>query len=115
MPSNSYQPTVQTDLAAAIAAGQTASAAIDLSGCTLCGVYVPAAFTGTTLAFQASPDGAAFSRVGDGSGNAYVQSLAPGDFVPVDTAVFAGVRFVKIVSNAAEAAARSLTLAVRPV
>ena len=95
-----------------IASGATTSSEIDLSGTTICGIYIPSAFTGTGLTFSASTvSGGTFVSIRDGAGNAISKTIAAGQY-PTD---FVGVRFLQIVSNATEAAARTLTLAARPI
>ena len=99
-------------LTVTIANGQTVSTAADLAGASICGVWLPAAFTGTTLTFQAS-------RTVDGTYGAVqgvsLTPVAAGQFVPVDPTKFYGVRFVKVVSGSAEGAARSVILATRVI
>ena len=105
------------DLTAAIAGGQTTSAEIDLGGGDLCGLFLPAAFTGTTIKILAAPaSGGTFVTVQDGAGNDYALPVAAGKYAPVtNLAVVCGLRFVKLVSGSSEGADRSITLAVRPV
>ncbi len=116
MSTSNFSPVVQNDLAAAIASGQSVSATIDLAGTELCGLYIPSAFTGTSLKIQASPDGVAAFQTVQSAGADYSLTVAPSKYVPVENlAVLAGVRFVQLVSGSAEAAARSISLATRPV
>lgn len=110
----SYQPLVYA-VDTVIANGQTISGAIDLSGTTLAGIHLPAAFTGTSLSFLAA-------RTFDGTyqgvyrqGADLSVTVAAGKYVPLNPSDFAGLQFIKIVSGSTEAAARTLTLAVRPV
>lgn len=97
-----------------IAAAATTSGAVPLSGQLLCGLFTPPGMTGTAVTFLAAPTAAGpFARVGDGAGAAYSRTFAAGDFVPLDPAQFSGLDFVKVVSGAAEAGARDLTLCLR--
>lgn len=97
-----------------IANGGTISPAVDLNGHGLCGIYLPAAFTGTAITFLASDLLAGTYRtVQDGAGSALTKVVSAGVYVPLDPADFAGIRYLKIVSNAAEGGARILTLAAR--
>ena len=99
-----------------IASGATTSSEIDLSGTTICGIYIPSAFTGTGLTFSASTvSGGTFVSIRDGAGNAISKTIAAGQYLRLDPTDFVGVRFLQIVSNATEAAARTLTLAARPI
>jgi hypothetical protein len=108
-------PVVRNDATAAIASGQTVSGAIDLKGLSLVGVHLPASFTGTTLTFQAAETLAgSFGAVYKDGADLSV-AVAAGKYVVLNPADFAGVRFLKVVSGSAEGAARTLTLAIRPV
>jgi len=110
----SYQPVIYS-VDAIIANGQAISSPVDVAGTTLAGIYMPAAFTGTSLTFQAS-------KTIDGTyqtifrlGADFSVAVAPGKFVALNPSDFAGAQFIKIVSSANEAASRTLSLAVRPV
>ena len=101
---------------ATIANGATTSGAIDLGGCTLAGIQLPAAFTGTSLKFQAATTlGGTYQTLIDGLGNDVSKTVAQGKFLRLSPGEFAGVQFLKIVSGSAEGGARTLELAVRPV
>ena len=104
------------DQVATIPAGQTTSNEFDLAGCTLLGVFAPA-MTGTSLALQAAyQPGGPYSAVTDGTGVAVAVPVLANSYLPVPSlAALKGVRWGRVVSNAAEAAARSLTLAAAPV
>lgn len=98
----------------AIANGQTVSAAIALAGLCLCGIHLPAAFTGTTLTFQASADGVTYTAVkSTTSGTALSYTVAQGTFAAIDPKDFQGINYLKIVSGTAEGGARTLNIAVR--
>lgn len=104
------------NITATIANGQTKSGAIDLDFATLCGIFLPAAFTGTALTFEASAtETGTFVPVVDGAGASVSKTVAQGQYVYLDPAIFAGLRFIKVVSGSSEGAARSLTLATRIV
>lgn len=101
---------------AAIALSGTTSEAVDLSGTTLCGIHMPAAFTGTALTFlAASAADGTYQAVKDSAGDPVSVTVAQGTYVQLDPAVFAGIQYLKVVSGSTEAAARTLTLAARPV
>lgn len=114
---NQYQPNDTYDLTATIASGQTTSNAIDLSGCDLCGFYMPAAFTGTTIKVQSSPtfDGT-YVEVQDGAGADISLTVVPSKYIPIaNLAYIAGLRFIKLVSGSSEGGTRTITIAARPV
>lgn len=98
-----------------IETGQTESGALDCRGGTLCGVYIPSGFTGTSFTIFAAPDAANFVQVKDGSGADLTFNCGPDEFVPIDPASTAGMKDIKIVSGSAEAAERTLVLAVRRI
>lgn len=107
-------PVLDTTFVATIANGQTTSPQVDMMEHVLCGIFLPAAFTGTALTFLASDvTGGTFVSVRDGDGAAITKTVAAGQYAPVDPADFAGIRFLKVVSNAAEGGARTLKLAGR--
>lgn len=113
--SNHNPPVVCTDLTATIAASGTTSGEVDLRGGTLCGIHLPASFTGTSLTFTAAPASGGTFRTLYRNGADYSVPVAQGKYVSLDPNVFAGVQFLKIVSGSSEGGARTLTLAVRPV
>jgi len=113
--SNHNPPVVCTDLTATIAASGTTSGEVDLRGGTLCGIHMPAAFTGTSLSFTvATASGGTFKTL-QRNGADYSVPVTQGKYVSLDPSVFAGVRVLKFVSGSAEGADRTLTLATRPV
>lgn len=96
--------------------GQTVSAGLDTGGFTLCGVFIPAAFTGVALTFEACPtaiDGTFVPVVNTLSGVPLSYTVAPGQYLAVDPKDFQGIRFLKLVSGASEGADRTLTLALK--
>ncbi|UEM08052.1 hypothetical protein JL101_035975 (plasmid) [Skermanella rosea] len=100
---------------ASIANGQTTSGTIALNGSTLCGIHMPAAFTGTSLSFQAaSSDSGTFQTI-QWNGADYSVAVTAGRYVALNPSIYAGVSFLRIVSSASEAAARTLTVVSRPV
>lgn len=113
---NHFRSFIAEDATTIIAASGTTSAEIDLSGTTLCGIYIPSAFTGTSISFQAATvSGGTFVSVRDGAGNAVSKTVAPSQYIKLDPTDFVGVRYLKVVSGSTEAAARTLTLAARPI
>jgi len=67
---------------AIIAAAESKSAAVDLRGMTLCGVTLPAAFTGESVSFEASVDKEAFVPVYDSTGVQITVVVAASRYVP---------------------------------
>ena len=113
---NHFRSFLVNDATTSIASGASTSDEIDLSGTTLCGVYMPSAFTGTGITFLASTTtGGTFVSVRDGGGSAIVKTVAASQYVRLDPSDFIGIRFLKIVSNGTEAATRTLTFAARPI
>lgn len=111
-----FQPLVAFDKTITITGGgQVSAAAAYIGGCTLCGLFLPATFTGTTLTFSVSKDGTNFVTMQDGAGSSYTKTVANGTYCPLPPADFAGVRWLKITSGSSEGADRVITLAVRPV
>lgn len=109
-------PSFLSSVTAAIASGQTVSEAVDLAGTTLVGIQLPVALTGTALSFQAATSlGGAYQQMIDGNGNALSKTVSQGKFLTLSPAEFAGVQFLKVVSNASEGASRALELVTRPV
>jgi hypothetical protein len=110
------RPVAYYAFTATIANGATDSGEIDLAGCTLCGVFLPAEFDGTALKFKAaSAAGGTFVAVVDGAGADVSKTCAASKYLPLNPADFAGVRFLKLTAGTAQTGDSVLTLAVRPV
>jgi len=103
-----------TQEVATIAAGATVSSAVDLKYKTLCGIQLPAAFTGVVLSFQTATTLAGTYQNMYQNGVIYQQTVTQGTYVILTPSIFAGVQYIKIVSGTAEGAARTLELNVRP-
>lgn len=103
------------NLPATIANGQTVSGAIALGGLTLCGIILPAAFTGTAISFQMSDaiDGTFVAVKSTTSGTALSYTVAQNTYCAIDPRDFQGIAFLKIVSGTAEGGARTLGCAVK--
>ena len=101
---------------AVIANGQTTSDAIDLFGTTLVGIQMPATFTGSSISFEAATTlGGTYQPITNSGGNSISATAAGGKFISIDPSDIAGVQFIKIVSDSAEGAERTLELVTRPV
>lgn len=95
--------------AATIANGETTSGAVDLEHATVVGLRWPAAFTGSKITFTASstPDGTYVAVVD--TGGTTVEVAAAAAKVTGLIPDLASLRWVKIVSDAAEGAERAFT------
>lgn len=111
---NTY-PTQVVPQNVTIASGATASDGVYLVGQTLCGFCLPAAFTGTAVTFQTSPDGVTYQTLYDSTNATIGATVTQGRNYALNPANFAGYAYVKIVSGAAEGAARTVTLMLHPV
>jgi hypothetical protein len=96
-----------------ILSGQQASAGFATGGFALCGVFIPAAFTGTTITFLASTTlGGTYVSVENASG-LVSYSVAPSQYIAINPQDFYGVAFLQIKSGSAEGASRTLTVALK--
>lgn len=110
-----YQGSLNPGLDVVIANTAQESAAIDCGGFALCGIFLPAAFTGTALTFEAATaiDGTYLPVKSTASGTALSYTVAQGTYCAVDPRDFQGIRFLKIKSGSAEGAARTLTCSLK--
>lgn len=110
-----YQGQLNPALSVPIANGQQESSAIDCGGFTLCGIILPAAFTGTALTFETCDTigGTYLPIKSTTSGSALSYTVAQGTYAAIDPKDFQGVRFLKIKSGSAEAAARTLICSLK--
>lgn len=93
-----------------IALNGTKTAAIDLKGFTVVGIQFPSAFTGTAVSFEVGPDQTGtFVPVYNSSG-VISYTAAASRYLSIDPSVLMGVIHLKVVSNASEAAARTIIL-----
>lgn len=113
-----YQPNDAYNLQATVASGQTVSNAIDLSGCDLAAIFVPAEFDGTTITLQAATaiDGT-YVAVQDGAGNAFTITTTASRVAPISNPnIVTGLRFIKLVCGTSQTTSDTVfTLAVRPL
>lgn len=101
-------------VAASIAATQTTSAPIECKGQALCGIQMPAAFTGTTLTFKASIDGTTFQPIyNTTSGTLLTYTVAQGRYIAINPQDFLGVNYLEIVSGSTEGTLRNFTVALK--
>lgn len=111
-----FSPIISHDITATIAASQTTSGAIDLVGTTLCGMFLPASMTGAkiTIEHSATEDGT-YSKLYDRFGQEVAITVTAGGAITLDPSIFASLRHIRLVSDAAEAAQRDINLVTRPV
>lgn len=101
-------------LSAVIASSAQISTIIECGGLALCGVLLPATFTGTALTFNASVDGTNFFPVhSTTSGTALSYTVAQGTYCAIDPKDFYGVNYLIIKSGSSEAAARTLIVSLK--
>ncbi len=109
-----YAGQMNPDVDATIANGATVSSTINLGGFTPVGILLPAAFTGTSISFQASVDGTNFFPVRAGTGGALLSyTVAQGTYAALNPNDFHGIHYLRVVSGSAEGAARTLKIAVK--
>jgi|HubBroStandDraft_6_1064221.scaffolds.fasta_scaffold1102020_1 hypothetical protein len=94
-------------VALTIAVGATASTVAQGSGQTLCGLYIPAALTGTTLTFNAYGAGGQFGNlITDGSGNAVTKTVKSATDQYIDLSqdlIAAGIDGIQVISGTTQA------------
>lgn len=109
-----YQGYFVPNAPAVIPISDVTSGIIQCNGKVLCGVQLPATFTGTALSFLVSADGVSYvvlkSTV---SGTTLSYTVAQGTYCAIDPKDFQGVNFLKIVSGTTELAARTLLCALK--
>jgi len=96
-----------------IANGGTTSGVVDLQGRGLVAFILPAAFTGTAITFQVSADGTNFYDCYNSANSQMTCTVTQGRAYMLDPGDLVAVRFIKLVSNAAEGAERTITLIAR--
>lgn len=110
-----YQGLMNPALPVVIAISGTDSAAFNTGGMALCGIILPAAFTGTSISFLVSDaiDGTFVPLKSTTSGTLLSYTVAQGNYCAVDPKDFQGVHFLKIKSGSSEAAARTLLCSLK--
>lgn len=98
-----------------IAASATTSNETPTTGFCLCGVYIPATFTGANISFLVAPVAAGpyvvLNSIKDGSPLSY--PVTQNTYCAIDPRDFAGIAFLKIVSDATEGSARTLNCSLK--
>lgn len=98
---------------ATIAASGTSSAAVDLHGYVLTGIYFPATFTGTAVTFTTSNAIAGTYQPVYNSSGVVSYTIAQARYYAIDPKDFKGVRYLKVVSGSTEGSTRTLTLSLK--
>lgn len=111
-----YLGNFNSGVSVAIANSATSSDPITTGGMSLCGIKLPAAFTGTALTFTMcdTVDGTYVGmKKADGTDLSYV--VAQNTYVIIDPKDFQGVNFFKIKSGSTEGGARTLVCSLKGV
>lgn len=100
-----------------IASGATDSSAAALYGVKPCRLSMPAAFTGTSVSFKSSRDGVNFNALYDDAGALVSVPVGTSRSVSLGNLVqhFLAMPWVKLVSNGAEGADRTITIVGEPI
>lgn len=110
-----YQGIFNPGQSVTIAINLQASSAINTGGMSLCGIFMPSAFTGSAITFQASKTLAGtYVDVYNGLGQVSYPAAAS-QFVAIDPKDFQGIQFLKIKSGSSEAASRTLVCTLRGI
>lgn len=91
------------------------SGVVSTSGLQLVGCQLPATFTGTAISFTVATTFAGTYQELDNSSGKLTYTVAQAKYISINPADFAGVQFFKIVSNATEGAARTLTCSMKGI
>lgn len=102
----------QSQKTATIANGETVSDSVYCGDKVAMSLQIPAAITGTAISFQGSHDGVTYLAVNSG-GSAYSETVAASKSVDLDSSKLQGYRHIKLVSNGAEGAERSIGVTCR--
>ena len=114
--STQFQPIVATNLSTIIVDNETESDAIDLSGTTLVAIAFPAEFDGTKLTLKAAQTSdAAYVNVHESNGLALTIAGTASQIVTIEPAKLAGLQYIKLVADNAQAGDSIFTLMTRPV
>lgn len=96
-----------------LADGQTKTASINVLERELLGIYIPAGFSGTAITFEASEDDSVFKVMKDWDGNTISLTVAADTYVGLDTQLFLGVAYCKLVSGTAQSGEVTFKLITR--
>lgn len=111
--SNQGYMTQQTAL---IASGDQESSGLRCAGMALCGLMIPAAFTGTALTFETcdTPNGT-YLPLYDDTNTLISLTVAPSRAYSLDPKKFQGSNFLKLKSGTAEGADRSIICSLKGI
>lgn len=113
-----FNPNDSYDVTATVTVDTATSAAVDLYGTDLAGIFIPSTFDGTTITFTASATlGGTYVAVQDGAGNALTLTTTASRYVPISNlAQISGLRFIKLVCGTTQTTTDTVfTLALRPI
>lgn len=112
--SSEFQSVLRSDTLAMIQAGDTFSNALDLHGTALIGLSIPAGFTGSSLTVHsATTFGGTYQQVRNTDNSPATITCAAGFYYALVPFDLAGCRFIKLESNASQAADCLMTLVTR--
>lgn len=100
----------QTVASAAFAGNNTTSGVVNLGSARAVGLSIPAGIAATSLTFQSSYNGVDFVPVYDSTGTPISVTIGASRRVVLDPAKFYGIQYLKLVANAATAAAIEITV-----
>jgi len=96
-----------------IASSATTSGALDLDGLCFVAFIMPAAFTGTSVTFQASDDNVTYYAVNNTANVAVTIPVTASKYYLLNPSDFAGVRYLKFVSGSTEGGSRNINCITR--
>ena len=98
-----------------ISASGTTSNGLDLDkfGFSIVGIYMPAAFTGTSISFLTSNDGSTYSDLYNASNTLISMGVTQGRVYQLSPGDLTALRYIKIKSSATEGSDRIITLIAR--
>lgn len=99
--------------AVTIALNASTSSTHDLMTNGFVGFIIPSAFTGTAITFTGSADGTNFFALYNSDNSAFSITVSTSRYYCLNPADFLGMRYVRLVSNGTEAAARTITVISR--
>lgn len=99
--------------AVTIAINASTSSSLDLGANGFVGFIIPSAFTGTAVTFTGSIDDSTFTALYNADNSAFSITVSASRYYCLNPADFLGMRYVRLVSNGSEAAARTITVITR--
>ena len=109
---NIYNTTIDT---VTIAAAGTTSTAINLQGRELVQISLPSAISGAAFTFESSYDNVTYQQCVSKGGGAVTVTCAAAKNAVVDPGLLAGTRYIKLVRDNAQAAAKIINVITRPI